>query len=127
MCLLDPSKAALFAERGSWFFKLKYDYLHGLMSNECFFSLLPHPLSCFCTGLQHQGIFRVPGSQLEVNDIKNSFERGTNLLHSQYSDLLAGGRNSDWSKYSVVSYFLIKAHYATSDCCYRCSSHCCGR
>lgn len=28
-------------------------------------------------GLQHQGIFRVSGSQLEVNDIKNSFERGT--------------------------------------------------
>lgn len=28
------------------------------------------------TGLQHQGIFRVSGSQVEVNDIKNSFERG---------------------------------------------------
>ncbi|KAL8221455.1 UNVERIFIED_CONTAM: SLIT-ROBO Rho GTPase-activating protein 1 [Gekko kuhli] len=27
-------------------------------------------------GLQHQGIFRVSGSQVEVNDIKNSFERG---------------------------------------------------
>lgn len=27
-------------------------------------------------GLQQQGIFRVPGSQVEVNDIKNSFERG---------------------------------------------------
>ncbi|XP_067420214.1 SLIT-ROBO Rho GTPase-activating protein 1 isoform X4 [Emydura macquarii macquarii] len=26
-------------------------------------------------GLQHQGIFRVSGSQVEVNDIKNSFER----------------------------------------------------
>lgn len=33
-----------------------------------------------CTGLQHQGIFRVSGSQLEVNDIKNSFERGTQHL-----------------------------------------------
>ncbi|XP_041852614.1 SLIT-ROBO Rho GTPase-activating protein 1 isoform X3 [Melanotaenia boesemani] len=31
-------------------------------------------------GLQHQGIFRVPGSQLEVNDIKNSFERGNDHL-----------------------------------------------
>uniref|UniRef100_A0A7N6AIM8 SLIT-ROBO Rho GTPase-activating protein 1 n=1 Tax=Anabas testudineus TaxID=64144 RepID=A0A7N6AIM8_ANATE len=31
-------------------------------------------------GLQHQGIFRVPGSQLEVNDIKNSFERGNDPL-----------------------------------------------
>ncbi|MBN3280472.1 SRGP1 protein, partial [Polyodon spathula] len=42
-------------------------------------------------GLQHQGIFRVSGSQVEVNDIKNSFERGkfiqvqctnTNLMQS---------------------------------------------
>ncbi|XP_059833520.1 SLIT-ROBO Rho GTPase-activating protein 1 isoform X2 [Hypanus sabinus] len=31
-------------------------------------------------GLQHQGIFRVPGSQAEVNDIKNSFERGEDPL-----------------------------------------------
>uniref|UniRef100_A0A8C6UEE8 SLIT-ROBO Rho GTPase activating protein 1a n=1 Tax=Neogobius melanostomus TaxID=47308 RepID=A0A8C6UEE8_9GOBI len=30
--------------------------------------------------LQHQGIFRVSGSQLEVNDIKNSFERGNDPL-----------------------------------------------
>lgn len=30
----------------------------------------------FVLGLQQQGIFRVPGSQVEVNDIKNSFERG---------------------------------------------------
>lgn len=30
----------------------------------------------FLIGLQQQGIFRVPGSQVEVNDIKNSFERG---------------------------------------------------
>lgn len=41
--------------------------------------------SCFCfthsfvSGLQHQGIFRVSGSQVEVNDIKNSFERGENV------------------------------------------------
>lgn len=48
-------------------------------------SLLPHPFFVLffpCTGLQHQGIFRVPGSQLEVNDIKNSFERGTGVLFS---------------------------------------------
>uniref|UniRef100_A0A8C6UG22 SLIT-ROBO Rho GTPase-activating protein 1 n=1 Tax=Neogobius melanostomus TaxID=47308 RepID=A0A8C6UG22_9GOBI len=32
------------------------------------------------SGLQHQGIFRVSGSQLEVNDIKNSFERGNDPL-----------------------------------------------
>uniref|UniRef100_A0A6Q2WTX0 SLIT-ROBO Rho GTPase activating protein 3 n=1 Tax=Esox lucius TaxID=8010 RepID=A0A6Q2WTX0_ESOLU len=30
--------------------------------------------------LQQQGIFRVPGSQVEVNDIKNSFERGEDPL-----------------------------------------------
>ncbi|KAG8439608.1 hypothetical protein GDO86_005696 [Hymenochirus boettgeri] len=31
-------------------------------------------------GLQHQGIFRVSGSQIEVNDIKNAFERGEDPL-----------------------------------------------
>uniref|UniRef100_A0A4W5L8Z9 SLIT-ROBO Rho GTPase activating protein 1b n=1 Tax=Hucho hucho TaxID=62062 RepID=A0A4W5L8Z9_9TELE len=31
-------------------------------------------------GVQHQGIFRVSGSQVEVNDIKNSFERGNDPL-----------------------------------------------
>ncbi|MEE6480409.1 hypothetical protein FKM82_012564 [Ascaphus truei] len=31
-------------------------------------------------GLQHQGIFRVSGSQVEVNDIKNAFERGEDPL-----------------------------------------------
>ncbi|XP_053171088.1 SLIT-ROBO Rho GTPase-activating protein 3 isoform X2 [Scomber japonicus] len=31
-------------------------------------------------GLQQQGIFRVPGSQVEVNDIKNSYERGEDPL-----------------------------------------------
>ncbi|XP_034022500.1 SLIT-ROBO Rho GTPase-activating protein 3 isoform X2 [Thalassophryne amazonica] len=31
-------------------------------------------------GLQQQGMFRVPGSQVEVNDIKNSFERGEDPL-----------------------------------------------
>uniref|UniRef100_A0A8C7YGL2 SLIT-ROBO Rho GTPase activating protein 3 n=1 Tax=Oryzias sinensis TaxID=183150 RepID=A0A8C7YGL2_9TELE len=34
----------------------------------------------FSSGLQQQGIFRVPGSQVEVNDIKNSFERGEDPL-----------------------------------------------
>uniref|UniRef100_A0A8D3CC29 SLIT-ROBO Rho GTPase activating protein 3 n=1 Tax=Scophthalmus maximus TaxID=52904 RepID=A0A8D3CC29_SCOMX len=33
-----------------------------------------------CVRLQQQGIFRVPGSQVEVNDIKNSFERGEDPL-----------------------------------------------
>lgn len=33
-------------------------------------------ISYCVTGLQHEGIFRVSGSQVEVNDIKNAFERG---------------------------------------------------
>uniref|UniRef100_A0A671QIW3 SLIT-ROBO Rho GTPase-activating protein 3-like n=1 Tax=Sinocyclocheilus anshuiensis TaxID=1608454 RepID=A0A671QIW3_9TELE len=37
-------------------------------------------------GLQQQGIFRVPGSQVEVNDIKNSFERGEDPLVDDQSD-----------------------------------------
>lgn len=28
------------------------------------------------TGLHHEGIFRVPGSQTEVNLIRDAFERG---------------------------------------------------
>ncbi|XP_058873083.1 SLIT-ROBO Rho GTPase-activating protein 3-like isoform X2 [Acipenser ruthenus] len=31
-------------------------------------------------GLHHEGIFRVPGSQLEVNEIRNAFERGEDPL-----------------------------------------------
>ncbi|XP_038627920.1 SLIT-ROBO Rho GTPase-activating protein 3 isoform X1 [Tachyglossus aculeatus] len=37
-------------------------------------------------GLQQQGIFRVPGSQVEVNDIKNSFERGEDPLADDQSE-----------------------------------------
>ncbi|XP_003973410.2 SLIT-ROBO Rho GTPase-activating protein 3-like isoform X1 [Takifugu rubripes] len=37
-------------------------------------------------GLQQQGIFRVPGSQVEVNDIKNAFERGEDPLVDDESD-----------------------------------------
>uniref|UniRef100_A0A665VUZ6 SLIT-ROBO Rho GTPase activating protein 3 n=1 Tax=Echeneis naucrates TaxID=173247 RepID=A0A665VUZ6_ECHNA len=37
-------------------------------------------------GLQQQGIFRVPGSQVEVNDIKNSFERGEDPLIDDHND-----------------------------------------
>uniref|UniRef100_A0A667Y6J7 SLIT-ROBO Rho GTPase-activating protein 1 n=1 Tax=Myripristis murdjan TaxID=586833 RepID=A0A667Y6J7_9TELE len=37
-------------------------------------------------GLQQQGIFRVPGSQVEVNDIKNSFERGEDPLVDDQSE-----------------------------------------
>ncbi|XP_018432332.1 PREDICTED: SLIT-ROBO Rho GTPase-activating protein 2 [Nanorana parkeri] len=34
-------------------------------------------------GLRHEGIFRVSGSQVEVNDIKNAFERGEDPLEDQ--------------------------------------------
>ncbi|XP_067359780.1 SLIT-ROBO Rho GTPase-activating protein 3-like isoform X3 [Channa argus] len=37
-------------------------------------------------GLQQQGIFRVPGSQVEVNDIKNAFERGKDPLVDDQTD-----------------------------------------
>ncbi|XP_069796003.1 SLIT-ROBO Rho GTPase-activating protein 3 isoform X2 [Narcine bancroftii] len=37
-------------------------------------------------GLQQQGIFRVPGSQSEVNDIKNAFERGEDPLVDNHSE-----------------------------------------
>uniref|UniRef100_A0A8C8JPS4 SLIT-ROBO Rho GTPase-activating protein 1 n=1 Tax=Oncorhynchus tshawytscha TaxID=74940 RepID=A0A8C8JPS4_ONCTS len=43
--------------------------------------LTPLSVCPFCLfGLQHQGIFRVSGSQMEINDIKNSFERGKDPL-----------------------------------------------
>lgn len=44
--------------------------------NYNFFVPLSTNGSLLHTGLQQQGIFRVPGSQVEVNDIKNAFERG---------------------------------------------------
>ncbi|XP_031699536.1 SLIT-ROBO Rho GTPase-activating protein 3-like isoform X1 [Anarrhichthys ocellatus] len=37
-------------------------------------------------GLQQQGIFRVPGSHVEVNDIKNAFERGEDPLVDDQDD-----------------------------------------
>ncbi|XP_075471271.1 SLIT-ROBO Rho GTPase-activating protein 2 isoform X2 [Ascaphus truei] len=37
-------------------------------------------------GLQHEGIFRVSGSQVEVNDIKNAFERGEDPLEEDQND-----------------------------------------
>ncbi|XP_069797978.1 SLIT-ROBO Rho GTPase-activating protein 2 isoform X2 [Narcine bancroftii] len=37
-------------------------------------------------GLQHEGIFRVSGSQIEVNDIKNAFERGEDPLAGDQND-----------------------------------------
>uniref|UniRef100_A0A6Q2ZH90 SLIT-ROBO Rho GTPase activating protein 3 n=1 Tax=Esox lucius TaxID=8010 RepID=A0A6Q2ZH90_ESOLU len=37
-------------------------------------------------GKRNRGIFRIPGSQVEVNDIKNSFERGEDPLVDDQSD-----------------------------------------
>ena len=31
-------------------------------------------------GMHHQGIFRIPGSQVEINDLKNAFEKGIIFL-----------------------------------------------
>uniref|UniRef100_A0A674PKG3 SLIT-ROBO Rho GTPase-activating protein 1 n=1 Tax=Takifugu rubripes TaxID=31033 RepID=A0A674PKG3_TAKRU len=45
-----------------------------------------HNMNLFSPGLQHQGIFRVSGSQVEVNDIKNSFERGNDPLIDEESN-----------------------------------------
>ncbi|XP_072287365.1 rho GTPase-activating protein 4-like isoform X4 [Pyxicephalus adspersus] len=36
-------------------------------------------------GLQHEGIFRVPGSQVQVNEIRSAFERGEDPLDSSYT------------------------------------------
>ncbi|XP_066436880.1 rho GTPase-activating protein 4 isoform X2 [Eleutherodactylus coqui] len=36
-------------------------------------------------GLQHEGIFRVPGSQVQVNEIRSAFERGEDPLDSNYT------------------------------------------
>lgn len=33
-----------------------------------------------CTGLHHQGIFRVSGSQVEINNFREAFERGEDPL-----------------------------------------------
>uniref|UniRef100_A0A3B4T9R9 SLIT-ROBO Rho GTPase-activating protein 1 n=1 Tax=Seriola dumerili TaxID=41447 RepID=A0A3B4T9R9_SERDU len=51
-------------------------------------SLCPVCVSvCVCSGsLQHEGIFRVSGSQVEVNDIKNAFERGEDPLAGDQND-----------------------------------------
>lgn len=34
----------------------------------------------YFTGLHHQGIFRVSGSQVEINNFKDAFERGEDPL-----------------------------------------------
>uniref|UniRef100_A0A3Q1FDI3 Rho GTPase activating protein 4a n=1 Tax=Acanthochromis polyacanthus TaxID=80966 RepID=A0A3Q1FDI3_9TELE len=47
--------------------------------------------SCICfinlNGLHHEGIFRVPGSQMEVNNLRDAFERGDDPLAERWYDL----------------------------------------
>ncbi|XP_054464658.1 rho GTPase-activating protein 4a isoform X2 [Anoplopoma fimbria] len=47
--------------------------------------------SCICfinqNGLHHEGIFRVPGSQIEVNNLRDAFERGEDPLAERRYDL----------------------------------------
>ncbi|XP_068185360.1 rho GTPase-activating protein 4-like isoform X2 [Antennarius striatus] len=47
--------------------------------------------SCICfinlNGLHHEGIFRVPGSQMEINNLRDAFERGEDPLAEQRYDL----------------------------------------
>ncbi|KAM8754859.1 rho GTPase-activating protein 4a isoform 1-T4 [Acanthopagrus schlegelii] len=47
--------------------------------------------SCICfinlNGLHHEGIFRVPGSQMEVNNLRDAFERGEDPLAERRCDL----------------------------------------
>ncbi|XP_050927160.1 LOW QUALITY PROTEIN: SLIT-ROBO Rho GTPase-activating protein 3-like [Lates calcarifer] len=38
-------------------------------------------------GLHHEGIFRVPGSQMEVNNLRDAFERGEDPLAEQRYDM----------------------------------------
>ncbi|KAL7985341.1 hypothetical protein Chor_003911, partial [Crotalus horridus] len=54
-------------------------YVHMFLQFSC---MLP----IFFPGLQHEGIFRVSGSQVEVNDIKNAFERGEDPLAGDQND-----------------------------------------
>ncbi|XP_075882463.1 rho GTPase-activating protein 4-like isoform X2 [Nelusetta ayraudi] len=47
--------------------------------------------SCICFinlhGLHHEGIFRVPGSQMEINSLRDAFERGEDPLAERKCDL----------------------------------------
>ncbi|XP_062314591.1 SLIT-ROBO Rho GTPase-activating protein 3-like isoform X2 [Osmerus eperlanus] len=48
-------------------------------------------LSCIrfinLNGLHHEGIFRVPGSQVEVNNLRDAFERGEDPLEDRVCDI----------------------------------------
>lgn len=47
---------------------------------QCSFGHTSLLIKHFSTGLHHQGIFRVSGSQVEINNFKDSFERGEDPL-----------------------------------------------
>uniref|UniRef100_A0A8C0H841 SLIT-ROBO Rho GTPase activating protein 1 n=1 Tax=Chelonoidis abingdonii TaxID=106734 RepID=A0A8C0H841_CHEAB len=66
----------------------KHDLLHRTLGEGQVIPLIVESCIRFINlyGLQHQGIFRVSGSQVEVNDIKNSFERGENPLADDQSN-----------------------------------------
>ena len=40
--------------------------------------------------MDHQGIFRVPGSSTEINDMKEAFENGKNTLHDTVAEISVG-------------------------------------
>lgn len=52
-------------------------------ANVCAWDIYEHlVVICVCvSGLHHEGIFRVPGSQREVNLLRDAFERGKPLPH----------------------------------------------
>uniref|UniRef100_G1T2S4 SLIT-ROBO Rho GTPase-activating protein 2 n=1 Tax=Oryctolagus cuniculus TaxID=9986 RepID=G1T2S4_RABIT len=56
------------------------------ISRHVLFQADPEFQSWPVSGLQHEGIFRVSGSQVEVNDIKNAFERGEDPLAGDQND-----------------------------------------
>uniref|UniRef100_A0A8D3BKW2 SLIT-ROBO Rho GTPase activating protein 2 n=1 Tax=Scophthalmus maximus TaxID=52904 RepID=A0A8D3BKW2_SCOMX len=67
----------------------KHDLIQKTLGESDILSCLSLPLCiCFISrhGLQHEGIFRVSGSQVEVNDIKNAFERGEDPLAGDQND-----------------------------------------
>lgn len=70
--------------------------------------LIAISISHCLTGLQHEGIFRVSGSQVEVNDIKNAFERGKEDLlqhlenYCQMSDFGVKCSESAWFECTLL-------------------------
>lgn len=53
-------------------------------------------------GLHHEGIFRVSGSQVEVNDIKNAFERGNMIELTSLPSLYFLSLSALWNRWLTV-------------------------